>query len=78
MPCQYKNLFGEPGKGAHAHRFLGAPIVDLFLSFLLACYVTYSSSIPLVASIVMVLTGGEVMHRIFCVETPTGKWMNSL
>jgi hypothetical protein len=34
--CKYKDIFGKPGTGVHAHRVFGLASVDVALTVLLA------------------------------------------
>jgi hypothetical protein len=45
--CPYRYLFGKPGEGAHASRFLGLSIVDTVLTFLGALLITYMTGYPI-------------------------------
>ena len=67
--CKFKNIFGEPGKGVHSHRFMGVAIVDYALTILLAILVTKLTKVPLVISTILCFVMGIVLHALFCVPT---------
>jgi hypothetical protein len=67
--CKFKNIFGEPGKGVHSHRFMGVAIVDYALTILLAILVTKLTKLPLVISTILCFVMGIVLHALFCVPT---------
>ncbi len=75
MLCQYKNIFGLVGEGAHSFRLFDIAIVDVILTFL-AAYIINISLFPKYkfALILLVLfLIGIVCHRVFCVRTTIAK-----
>ena len=72
---KFKNVLGEPDKGVHSIRFLGAPVVDYLLSILLAMAWTFFFDIPLVITTIVVLIISIILHGLFDVETPSGKYL---
>lgn len=79
--CKYKNLFGEPGKGAHSIRIFNIAVVDVLATLLLAFAIhqlilerwlgLYNVSIWLVIGICFL--AGIIAHRLFCVRTTIDK-----
>ena len=72
---EYKNIFGNPGKGAHKYRFLNAALVDYALTILGAILITYLTGIPLVLTTIGLLIFGILLHYLFGVETNTLKYL---
>jgi hypothetical protein len=74
MACQYKNIFGEVGKGIHSYRVFDIAIVDVLLTLLLAYLISiifpgYSYLLILILLFIL----GILLHRIFCVRTTVDK-----
>lgn len=71
--CKYKDVFGAPGTGAHAYRFMGVAIVDVVLTiaaaFLIALYMKWSVWYTMGALFAL----GILMHNLFCVRTTVDK-----
>ena len=66
---QYKNIFGEPGKGLHQYKFKGTSLVDYGLTILGAFIVTYYTDIPLVITTIVLLILGILFHSLFRIRT---------
>lgn len=73
--CQYKDIFGAPGTGVHRFKILDTAVVDWVLTFLLAVLVSYWGKVPFTVALVSLLVLGVVMHVLFCVSTPTTKFL---
>ena len=73
---EYKNIFGEPGKGVHSYRLLDAALVDHISTILLAMFITYIYKIPLELTIPICYIVGILFHYLFGVETNTLKYLN--
>lgn len=78
--CQYANMFGAPGEGAHSVRVGGLAIVDLLLTAGLAGAITYYGlgrtdilAFLLVFILVMAIAVGT--HEAFCVNTQLNAWI---
>ena len=71
--CQYRNIFGEPGQGAHKYRIFNIAIVDTVLTVLLAYIISYISGVSLMYVIPGTFLLGIVFHRLFCVRTTVDK-----
>lgn len=75
--CQYKNIFGEPGKGIHSCRILGVAAVDLLGAIIIALGIAYLFhwNFWLVLAITFLI--GILCHRLFCVRTTVDKMLFS-
>lgn len=71
--CKYKNVFGEPGKGAHKYRFWGFAIVDVLLTILVAYIFAYFTKWSIWVSLGGFFLLGIFVHRLFCVQTTVDK-----
>jgi hypothetical protein len=71
--CKYKNIFGEPGTGAHKYRFWGFAIVDVLLTILVAYIFAYFTKWPIWVSLGGFFLLGIFAHRLFCVRTTVDK-----
>jgi hypothetical protein len=76
MGCPYKNIFGAPGTGPHAYRFMGLAAVDTFLTFLIA----WISSVwvgggTFFEYVIFWFVLAEIFHYAFGVETALLKFM---
>jgi len=72
--CQFRDIFGEPGKGVHAYRLFGVAIVDVVATVVAAkvLHVVMRNRLPHVGFwhwLVLLFIAGIVMHRLFCVRT---------
>ena len=78
MLCQYKNVFGKPGTGAHKYRFCGLAIVDILATIIVA-YLTkllldyFGHDYNYLCTLLSFFLLGIFMHRLFCVRTPIDK-----
>ena len=77
MSCQYKYIFGVPGKGVHSYRFLDTAIIDYIVSIMIAMLITKATKIPLVLTTIGVLVLGIILHFAFCMKTGTEMWLTS-
>lgn len=71
--CEYKNYFGEPGKGVHSYRIFNIAIVDVMMTLIGALIISYLSGIKFIWSAVGLFLVGILLHRIFCVRTTLDK-----
>lgn len=70
--CQYKDTFGEPGKGLHSYRIFNIAIVDVIFTilagYLLSFYIgTFRNNV------IFLFLLGILLHKIFCVDTTINK-----
>jgi hypothetical protein len=74
MFSEYKNIFGEVGKGVHSYRIFNIAIVDVFLTVLLAYIIYYfSNSYSFLFILLLVFISGIILHRLFGVKTTINK-----
>jgi hypothetical protein len=71
--CKYKNIFGEPGTGAHSYRFFNIAVVDVASTVLVAYFFSWMTKISFFYSIIIFFTLGIIAHRAFCVRTTVDK-----
>lgn len=71
--CKYKNMFGEPGKGAHSYRFWNIAVVDTLLTILAGLILSWITGMTRVHSIITMFVLGIIAHRLFCVRTTVDK-----
>ena len=69
MFCQYKNIFGEPGKGVHSYRVKGFAIVDIVGTILAALLISWVLDTYFISTLVILFLLGIILHRLFCVRT---------
>lgn len=67
--CQYKDVFGKPGKGVHSYRFMGVAIVDVVFTILGAWLIAYFWKVNFWYTLGGLFLVGILMHRLFCVKT---------
>lgn len=75
--CKYKDIFGEPGKGVHAYRLGDIAIVDLIGTIIVAHICSLLTKTSFVYCLIALLIIGEVLHIMFCVDTPVTKFIKS-
>lgn len=71
--CKYKNIFGEPGTGAHKYRIAGIAIVDVILTILFGILISYFSGWSIYTVLIILFISGIIIHRLFCVRTRIDK-----
>jgi len=71
--CKYKNVFGEPGKGAHSYRILNIAIIDVIFTILLVLLICWITKWPFWITLVVTFIIGIIAHRLFCVRTTVDK-----
>lgn len=78
--CQYRDIFGKPGEGAHSYRLFNIAIVDvistIIAAFVIYIFIKYILDIQWI-SIWWIILGlfllGIIAHRLFCVRTTIDK-----
>ena len=72
------NLLGEPGKGIHQTRIPGTDIalVDTAATITGAYFISKHFHLSFLYTLVMLFIVGEILHVLFCVETPISKVIN--
>jgi uncharacterized membrane protein len=71
--CKYKDIFGNPGKGAHSYRFMGIAVVDVVATLLLAFLISYFAKYKFIHVCIILFILGIIAHRLFCVRTTVDK-----
>ena len=67
--CQYKNIFGEPNKGAHSYRLFNIAIVDVLATILVAFIIAKLFNVSFFKTSIILFMLGIILHRLFCVRT---------
>jgi len=74
MLCQYKDIFGEVGKGIHSYRIFNISVVDVLLTilgaFIIWRFIPKYSFLYILISLFLL---GIILHHIFCVRTTLDK-----
>jgi hypothetical protein len=72
--CAYKNVFGAPREGVHAHRTFGLATVDLIMTVIGGMLLNYlilgATVYGYVVAPLMLWLVGTFLHTVFCVDTP--------
>lgn len=71
--CQYKNIFGEPNKGAHSYRLFNIAIVDVIATILVAFIIAKLFNVSFIKLSIVLFILGIILHRLFCVRTTIDK-----
>jgi len=71
--CQYKDIIGKPGEGAHSYRFLGFAVVDTVTVIIAALLVAWYFKLNVWYTLVGFFIAGILVHRLFCVRTTVDK-----
>jgi len=69
MLCKYKNIFGEPRKGAHSIRVFDIAIVDVILTIIIGAIISKFTHTNFFLVLLALFLLSIVAHRIFCVDT---------
>ena len=76
--CQYKDVFGKPGKGVHSYRFMDVAVVDVVFTILGAWLIAYAWKLNFWYSLLGLFLVGIIMHRLFCVKTKVDGFLEKL
>ena len=79
--CQYRDIFGKPGLGAHSYRIFNIAIIDVIATIITAIVIHYIfleyildiKSISIWWTIIILFILGIIAHRLFCVRTTIDK-----
>ena len=71
--CKYKNMFGEPGKGAHSYRVMNIAVVDVLFTIIGAALISYFTKYPFPYVLAILFLLGIFCHWLFCVDTTINK-----
>jgi len=69
MLCQYKNLFGKVGEGAHSYRIANIAMVDTILTILGAYLIHLVTGYHFAYTLLGLFLSGILLHHLFCVRT---------
>ena len=70
MPsCPYRFMFGKPGEGPHAYRFMGIAVVDTVLTFLAAWLITLATGYSIQVTFGTLFILGEVLQYYYGTQT---------
>jgi hypothetical protein len=74
MLCEYKDILGKVGEGAHSIRIFNIAIVDVLLTIITA-YIIHllTPSYRFLSVLLILFASGIILHRIFCVRTTIDK-----
>lgn len=71
--CDYKDIFGKPGQGAHSVRVFGIAIVDVISVLFVGWLISYNFKYNIYLVLAVLFLLGIVAHRLFCVRTTVDK-----
>jgi hypothetical protein len=69
--CQYKDIFGKVGEGAHKYRIpiLDIALVDTAMTLGFGIFLAWLFKWSYWITIVLVFIAGILAHKMFCVKT---------
>jgi len=73
--CQYKDIFGLPGKGVHSFRLFDIAVVDVVLSVILGYVIWLNTKWNPYCIGISVFLLGLFSHWIFCVRTTINNFL---
>ena len=73
--CSLRNMFGRPGKGLHAWHLGKIAVVDFAVTLVAAFAIGQYTAMPADVALVVLLLLGWALHTLFCVATPTQKFL---
>ena len=76
--CKYNTMLGKPNEGMHAHRLFGIAIVDVIMTIVGGCIISYITKKSPILVIIILFICGIILHRIFCVKTTVDKLLFSI
>ena len=82
--CDYKDIFGKPGTGAHSIRLFDIAIVDLGMTIITAYFIPkisnkyFGTKWTFLWTLIALLILGHALHVFFCVETTLVKLLTPL
>jgi hypothetical protein len=75
MLCQYKDVFGEVGKGIHSYRVFGIAYMDAIFTIIGALFLSWMMKWNYIYTIIGAFILGIVLHHLFCVRTTVDKFL---
>lgn len=73
--CKYRNVFGEPGKGAHSYRIFDIAIIDVVFTILLVLLICWITKWVFWRTLVITFIIGILAHTLVCVRTTVDKML---
>lgn len=67
--CKYKNIIGSERTGMHSIRVFDIAIIDLLITLFAAYAFAYYTGVSFSISVILFITLGIVVHRLFCVNS---------
>lgn len=67
--CQYKNIFGEPGRGVHKLRIGPFAFVDLVGTLVIAGLIGYFFNVDVLLTFIILFVVAQFLHWLFCSKT---------
>ncbi len=75
MLCQYKDIFGEVGKGIHSYRVFGIAYMDVIFTIIGALFLSWIMKWNYIYTIIGAFILGIILHHLFCVRTTVDKYL---
>jgi hypothetical protein len=75
MLCQYKDIFGEVGKGIHSYRVFGIAYMDAIFTIIGALFLSWIMKWNYIYTIIGAFILGIILHHLFCVRTTVDKYL---
>lgn len=66
---KYKDIFGKPNNGAHSFRIFDFAIIDIFMTFIGAYYISNYYKVNVWLIFILFFLLGQILHILFCVQT---------
>lgn len=68
--CEYKDIFGEVGKGLHKYRIFGFAAVDIIATIVVAIIINWLiPKFNFLLLLIILFLLGIIVHKLFCVPT---------
>ncbi len=67
--CQYKDIFGKPGEGAHSYRIANVAVVDVLFTVIGAYLIAKLFKLKFLKTLIVLFILGIIAHKVFCVKT---------
>lgn len=75
MLCEYSEVFGKVGEGAHSYRIGDIAVVDVLAVFIVARILSMKNMKKYWRNVFILFLLGILCHRIFCVRTTIDKYL---
>lgn len=74
---KYKDIFGKPNEGLHAHRIFGFAAVDIILTIIAAIIISTYWNYTFISALIGLFIVAQVLHYLVGVETAFIKMMKN-